>query len=211
MADRVGSRPLWRLMVAATLAIGALAVGGSPVAAECTGSSPSFRDALSTADRIVVGDVVALHHWRVGRAATQPAVVESVHPPDPLRAAWTGPGGHPDPRSRGSAVCRRDRRARGRQDRRGVRCPGLHPADPGQRGGLDPGTPSGEGNETITEAGLFRRLGLPAPDTAIATPRAPEAAPSSEPALLAVAGLFGLIFGWRRSTPRVVTQASRRP
>ncbi len=198
-------------MAAATLAMGALAIGGSPVAAECSGSPPSFRDALSTAERIVVGDVVALSDG--GLAEPRPNRQSSSR--FTLRIRYVLRGQAP------AVIKIRDFVTQP--------CAGVIVAREGDRivvafDALDytppirvnavawiRGTPSGEGNETITVAGLFRRLGLPAPDTAIATPRAPDDAPSSEPALLAVAGLFGLVFGWRRSTPRVVTQASRRP
>lgn len=200
-------------MAAATLAVGALAVGGSPVAAECSGSPPSFRDALSTAERIVVGDVVALRDG--GLAEPRPNRQSSSRFTLRIRHVLRG---------QAPAVIKiRDLVAQP--------CAGVIVAREGDRiavafDALDytppirvnavawiRGTPSGEGNETMTVAGLFRRLGLPPPDTAIVAPRAPEAAaePRPEPALLAVVGLFGLILGWRRSAPRVVTQASRRP
>ncbi len=73
------------------------------------------------------------------------------------------------------------------------------------------GTPQAEGMETITEAGLFRRLGLQAPDTAIAVLDRPETAQWSGPALVIVAGLLGLTLGWRRSGYGVAERASRRP
>ena len=189
-------------MAAAMLAVGALAVGGSPVAAECSGSPPSFRDALSTAERIVVGDVVALRDG--GLAEPRPSRPSSSWFSLKIRYVLRGQ----------APVVMRIR------DLVAQPCAGVIVARKGDRiavafDALDytppirvnavawiRGTPSGEGNETITEAGLFRRLGLRAPDTAIATPRPPETAPRSEPALLAAVGLVGLMFGWRRSGSR---------
>jgi hypothetical protein len=49
-----------RSLLAAAIAFGALAVGPLQAAAECDGPVPSFRDALATAKRVVIGDVIAV-------------------------------------------------------------------------------------------------------------------------------------------------------
>lgn len=52
-----------RVRVLATLGIAMAALAGSatPAAAECDGPVPSFREALSTAERVVIGDVITTH------------------------------------------------------------------------------------------------------------------------------------------------------
>jgi hypothetical protein len=61
------SRGVAPLAVATTLAIG-LAVASAPdVSAECDGPVPSFRDHATSADRVVIGDVIAVDmtsRWR---------------------------------------------------------------------------------------------------------------------------------------------------
>lgn len=199
MPDRVRVHRPWRRLVAAAIfAIGVLAVDAGSVAAECQGSPPSFRDALSTAERIVVGDVVALRDG--GLAEPRPNRPSSSR--FTLRIRYVLRGQAP------AVVQIRDLVAQP--------CAGVIVARKGDRiaiafDALDytppirvnavawiRGTPE-LGNETITEMGLFRRLGLQAPDTAIVTPHPPKNAPVSEPAFLAVAGLLGLALGWRRS------------
>jgi hypothetical protein len=49
-----------RIALAGLLAAGLSAAGVQPVSAECDGPIPSFREATSTAKRIVIGDVIAL-------------------------------------------------------------------------------------------------------------------------------------------------------
>lgn len=58
-----------RGILAAAIALGALAVGPLQVAAECDGPVPSFRDALATAKRVVIGDVTAVRDGGLVEAA----------------------------------------------------------------------------------------------------------------------------------------------
>ncbi len=64
----------WRRFItgvlASAVAFGAIAVSPLPVAAECDGPVPSFRDALATAKRVVIGDVIAVRDGGLARAAT---------------------------------------------------------------------------------------------------------------------------------------------
>ena len=54
----IGGR-LWRSTLVAIIAL-AVPAAAAPVAAECDGPYPSFRAALPTAQRVVIGDVIAV-------------------------------------------------------------------------------------------------------------------------------------------------------
>lgn len=56
-----GSRCVWlaRLIAGLALSLAGLGLTASPVAAACDGPFPSFRDAVGSAERIVIGDVIA--------------------------------------------------------------------------------------------------------------------------------------------------------
>ena len=58
-----------RGIVATAIAFGVLALCPIQVAAECDGPVPSFRDALATAERVVIGDVIAVRDGGLVEAA----------------------------------------------------------------------------------------------------------------------------------------------
>jgi hypothetical protein len=59
-----------RLVLAAAIATVALAAGPLQVSAECDGPYPSLRDALATAKRVVIGDVIAVRNGGLVEAAS---------------------------------------------------------------------------------------------------------------------------------------------
>jgi hypothetical protein len=59
-----------RGLMATAIAFGVLGLSPIRVAAECDGPVPSFREALATADRVVIGDVVAVHDGGLMEAST---------------------------------------------------------------------------------------------------------------------------------------------
>ena len=59
-----------RGLMAAAIALGVLGLSPIRVAAECDGPVPSFREALATAKRVVIGDVVAVHDGGLLEAST---------------------------------------------------------------------------------------------------------------------------------------------
>lgn len=70
------------------IAFGSLAVSPHQVAAECDGPVPSFRDALSTAKRVVIGDVIAMR----GGGLVKPAVSDGWSSRFTLRVRYTPVG-----------------------------------------------------------------------------------------------------------------------
>jgi len=60
LVARGSSSLLMRAAFALGLALGTVSVGASPVSAACDGIPPSFRKVASTAERIVIGDVIAV-------------------------------------------------------------------------------------------------------------------------------------------------------
>ena len=69
-ANRSASRRGFvRVLLAAAVAFGTLAISPLQAAAECDGPVPSFRDALATAKRVVIGDVIAVRDGGLVKAA----------------------------------------------------------------------------------------------------------------------------------------------
>ncbi len=170
------------------------------VTADCDGPIPSFRDALSTAKRIVIGDVVAVH----GGGQVEP-----------------GPGGRSTRFTlrvrfvaRGSALAEMVIRDLPTQpcapivearigDRIALALDATDYSPPTQVNSVAwiEGAPPWE-VETITVAEIFRLLGQAVPDTSTATPGA--STPPSLPAdgWLLAAALVGMLVGWWRTGRR---------
>ena len=165
--------------------------------AECDGPVPSFRKALGTAQRIVIGDVIEVRRGGLlepqadGRSSRFTLRVRHV--------------------LRGEAPKVMDIRDLVTQP-----CAGSIVARPGDRIAIAfdavdftppiavnsaawiRGEPWGDSFERITEVEVFERLGLDAPDTGLASPDPAPTGPTFEPLLLVAPGMFGLIVGWRR-------------
>ena len=186
-----------RTSVALAIAVTVYATGAVPAVAECDGPVPSFRKALASAQRIVVGDVIDVRRGGLlepradGRSSRFTFRVRYV--------------------LRGEAPVLMDIRDLEMQP-----CAGMVIARAGDRiaiafDAVDFTPPIGvnavawirgraptEEYELITQTEVFELLGLDAPDTALATSDPPASAPPLSPLPLVVAGFIGLVFGCRR-------------
>jgi hypothetical protein len=185
------------LSVASAIALTVGGTGASTTFAECDGPVPSFRKALGTAQRVVIGDVIDV---RLGGLLEPQA--------DGRSSRFTLRVRHV---LRGEAPKVMDIRDLVTQP-----CAGSIVARPGDRiaiafDAIDftppmvvnsaawiRGEPWGDSYERISETEIFERLGLDAPDTAVATPDPPADAPPLGSLPLVIPGLVGLILGWRR-------------
>lgn len=187
-----------RRLLAASIALGALAVGPLQVAAECDGPVPSFRDALATAKRVVIGDVIEVREGGLVEAAASDGWSSRFT----LRVRYTPVG--------------EAQQTMEIRDLPTQPCAGVIQAREGDRVALafeatdfSPpiqvntvawirGTPWDYiGVETITVAEVFRWLDLTPPDTATL----PEEPPRELPVGLLVALATGALAGravWRR-------------
>lgn len=178
-----------------------VAIGSLPtsVAAECDGPVPSFHDALATAKRVVIGDVVAVRRGGMVRpTASDPSSSHFL-----LRIRYTPVGTAP------TFMLIRDLPTQP--------CAGFVLAREGDRiamafGAIDysppievntvawiRGTPwDHAGVETTTTAEVFRRLDMTPPDTATLNP---GSAPGLSLGLIVVltAGAVGGLLFWRRA------------
>jgi hypothetical protein len=198
--SRVWTQRLVTLAAATTLALGLAALGATPVAADCDGPVPSFRAYAGSADRIVIGDVIAV---------------------DPT-APWT------DDQGRSSRFTLRVRYVlRGHADavmtlrdlaflpcadhiiiaREGDRialalgATGFEPKITFDTVAWIRGTPPNffDSIERITVAEVFSLVGKTAPDTST-TALPDEPSPIGGIAVL-LAGFVGGVIGWRRGVP----------
>jgi len=199
-ANRSASRAgVVRGLLATAIAVGALAVSPLQAAADCDGPVPSFRDALATAKRVVIGDVIAVRDGGVVEAAANDGWSSRIT----LRVRYT-PVGKAEPTMEVSDLPTQP-------------CAGVVQARKGDRIALafdatdfSPpievntvawirGTPWDYfGVETITVAEAFRLLDLTPPDTATL----PEQPTQELPVGLFVALATGALAGglaWRRS------------
>lgn len=190
-------RHLIGLLVASAIVLTVGGTGAATTLAECDGPVPSFRKALGNAQQIVIGDVIAVRRGGLlepqadGRSSRFTLRVRHV--------------------LRGEAPKLMDIRDLVTQP-----CAGSIVARPGDRIAIAfdaiaftppmvvnsaawiRGEPWGDSYERITETEIFERLGLDAPDTALATPDPPAHAPPLGLLPLLVSGLVGLILAWRR-------------
>ncbi len=192
---------LWRSTLLAIIAL-TVPAAAAPVAAECDGPYPSFRTALGTAQRVVIGDVVAVRKgggWdpAKGRGEASRFTLEVRFVP------------------RGTAPAQMEITDLPTQP-----CASMVLVHEGDRiallfGGTDftppvtvnvaawiQGTPQDyPGVETITVAEIYRLLGLDPPDTSTAP--ADPADRSDAGFLLRIAALAaGLLAGWQRFARR---------
>lgn len=199
-----------RLSVASVVAAVTLAAGAAPASAVCDGPLPSFRDALSTATRIVIGDVVAVRSgglWDAGidgrssrftlrvryvLRGEAPAVMEIRDLPTQPCAA--------------GVIARAGDRIALAFDATDFTPPIRVNAIAWIRGI----PPAFEGFEIITATGVFELLGQAPPDTATAAPDLPHAPPLA-PFLLLVTGFLGVVLRWWRVRSRAESQGFRRP
>jgi hypothetical protein len=198
------ARRIARLSVASAIALASLAIGGTPAVAECDGPVPSFRKALATAQRIVIGDVVDV---RPGGLLEPRADGRSSR--FTLRVRYVPRGEAPvlmDIRDLEMQPCAGTVTARA-GDRIAIAFDAVDFTPPIAVNAVAwiRGTPPTEEYEAIKQTEVFELLGLDAPDTALATSDPPASPPPLSPLPLVVAGFVGLVFGWRRigSRPQV--------
>jgi hypothetical protein len=190
-------RRIARLSVASAIALTVLATGGAPTLAECDGPVPSFRKAIATAQRIVIGDVV-----NVRRSGSLEPRSDGRSSRFALRVRFV---------LRGEAPIHMDIR-----DLQMQPCAGAVIARTGDRIAIAfdavdftpaigvnavawiRGTAPTEDYERITQTEVFELLGLDAPDTAVAMTDPPASAPPLGLLPVGVPGLVGLVLGWRR-------------
>jgi hypothetical protein len=193
---RFGRRTV-RLSVASAIALTVLATGGSPAVAECDGPVPSFRKAVATAQRIVIGDVVDV---RRGGLLEPQADGRSTRFTLRVRQVLLGEAPRlMDIRDLVTQPCAGTVIARA-GDRIAIAFDAVDFTPPIAVNAVAwiRGTPPTEEYEAIKQTEVFELLGLDAPDTALAISVPPASAPTLDPLLLFVPGLVGLVLGWRR-------------
>lgn len=194
------SRPGFvRGLLAAVLAFGALTVSPLPVAAECDGPVPSFRDALSTAQRIVIGDVIAVRDGGLVEATANGGWSSRFL----LRVRYT-PVGEAEPtmeiRDLSTQPCAGFVIAR-EGDRIALAFDATDFTPPIQVNTVAwiRGVPwDFIGVETITVTEIFQLLGLAPPDTATLAERSTQESPLGLLVVLA-AGALAVSLAWRRT------------
>lgn len=188
-----------RGFLAAAIAFGGLAAAPLQVAAECDGPVPSFRDALATAKRVVIGDVIAVRDGGLVEAAASDGWSSRFA----LRVRYTPVG--------------EAQQTMEIRDLPTQPCAGVIQAREGDRIALafdatdfSPpiqvntvawirGTPwDFSGVETITVAEVFRLLDLTPPDTATLPEEPTQGLPVGLLVALATGALAGSL-AWRRS------------
>ncbi len=186
----------WRLALVAIVAVAALSVAVAPVAAECDGPYPSFREALPTAQRVVIGDVIAVHSG----GSWSPAAFGGLSSRFTLRVRYVPRGSAPaqmeivdlptQPCAEMVIVREGDRIA--------LLFDGTAFTPPVQVNvaAWIRGTPQDfPGVETTSVREVYRLLGLDPPDTSTAPPGSPQDAGFP---LVFLAAMLGLLVGWRR-------------
>lgn len=200
--NRPASRPgVVRVLLATAIAFGALAVGPLQVAAECDGPVPSFRDALATAKRVVIGDVIAVRAGGLVEAAASDGWSSRFT----LRVRYTPVGDAPQTMEINDLPTQPC--AAGVQARKGDRIALAFDAtdfrQPVQVNTVAwiRGTPADfVGIETITTAEVFRLLDLTPPDTATLPDQRTQTLPFGLLVALA-AGTLAVSLAWRPSRP----------
>jgi hypothetical protein len=179
-----------RAAVGLTLVMGGLTATAPFAAAECDGPLPSFRDALPTADRVVIGEVIAIHPGGMvvrdpaGRGYSRFALRVELTPRGTservieIRDLPTQPCASPAYAHLGDRVAI----GFGATDF-------TPPVDVNVIAWLDGRPMDYIGVETTTVAAIYRRLGLEVPDTS--TAERPSPARPSWIVVLLAAGLIG--------------------
>lgn len=193
-------RRLWRIGLASAVAVAALGLNAAPATA-CTGLYPSFRTALSTAQRVVIGDVVAVHDGDLvpvdadGRSGVftfrtryvprgdAPTVMEFSYLDTTLCTPFV-------------FVRAGDRIALAFGATETLF--GSSPSTVNTVAWIRGTPPNGYGAETITVGEVYGLLGLEPPDTSTDPPGSPRR-PDTGWLLGLAAAMVGLLVGWRRS------------
>lgn len=188
-----------RGLLAAAVAFGALAISPLKAAAECDGPVPSFRDALATAKRVVIGDVIAVRDGGLVEAAASDGWSSRFT----LRVRYTPVGAAQqtmDIRDLPTQPCAGVIQAR-EGDRIALAFDATDFSPPIQVNTVAwiRGTPwDFIGVETISVAEVFRLLDLTPPDTATLPEEPPQELPVGLLVALATGALAGSLV-WRRS------------
>lgn len=189
-------RRRWRLALVAIAAAAALSFPVAPVSAECIGPDPSFRGALPTAQRVVIGDVIAVHSG----GSWDPAEFGGLSSRFTLRVRYVPRGSAPaqmeivdlptQPCAEMVIVRKGDRIA--------LLFDGTDFTPPVQVNvaAWIRGTPQDfPGVETTTVREVYMLLGLDPPDTSTTRPGSPRDVGFP---LVLLAATVGLLVGWRR-------------
>jgi hypothetical protein len=203
-AHHPGSLPrIVRLLLATAIASIALATGPLHVAAECDGPVPSFRKALATAKRVVIGDVIAVRDGGLVESASSDGWSSRFT----LRVRYTPVGEAPTTMQVSDLLiqpCVGEVLAR-KGDRIALALDATDFTPPMQVNTVAwiRGTPLYfDGVETITTNEVFRLLDLAAPDTSTLAEQRPQEFPL-DLLIAVVAGLIAGALTWRRSRPAV--------
>ncbi|MEA2519168.1 MAG: hypothetical protein QOF49_1248 [Chloroflexota bacterium] len=183
----------------AAIALGALAASPLDVAAECDGPVPSFRDAVATAKRVVIGDVIDAR----GGGLVPPGSNDGWSSRFTLRVRYTVIGvaaqtieiaDLPTQPCAGVVQAREGDRIALAFD-----ATDFSPSTPVNTVAWIRGTPwDFVGVETITVADVFRLLDLTPPDTSTVPERPVERLPVGVLAALLIGALGGGL-AWRRT------------
>ena len=200
MDDRqfAGRLLIIRGLLSTAIALLGLAAGSLPVAAECDGPIPSFRDALETATRVVIGDVIAVHRGGIFEEDGAGALSSRFT----VRVRFTPVGEAPETMEIAdlpTQPCATVVMAR-KGDRIALAfdatdfTPPIHVNTVAWIRGAPPDV---AGAETITTAEVFRLLNLAEPDTATADDHWATDAPILALIGVAAAALAGVLAGRR--------------
>lgn len=179
------------------IVLGGLVVAAPPAAAECDGPLPPFRQALPTADRVVIGEVIATRrggiilHDAGGRGSSRFTLRVELTPRGTSERVIEIRDLPTQPCAMAAYAHVGDRIAIGfgataftpQTDVNVIAWLGGRPMDY-------------IGVEATTVAAIYRRLGLDLPDTSTATPESPGR--TSWIVVLVAAGLFGGAVAFRR-------------
>lgn len=196
-----------RATLGLAMALYGLAALAPDAAAECDGPLPPFRKALPTADRVVIGEVIAIRRNGVVVRGTSGAGSTRFT----LRVQLTPRGGSErviEIRDLPTQPCASVAYAHvGDRIAIGFGATAFTPpTDVNVIAWLDGRPMDYIGVETTTVAAIYRRLGLDVPDTATAEPEPPQSGPW---VVLLAAGTLGAVVAarqFRRTAPASVSR-----
>ena len=193
-------RRLWPIGLASAVVVATLGVNAG-LATACTGPYPSFRTALSTAQQVVIGDVVAVHDGNL-----VPVDADGRSGVFTLRTRYVPRGDAPSVMEFSyleTTLCTPFVFVRA-GDRIALAFGatetlyGSSPSTVNTVAWIRGTPPDGYGGETITMGEVYGLLGLEPPDTSTEPPGSPRR-PDAGLLLGLAAAMAGLVVGWRRA------------